>query len=85
MLNGMALSQDSRPYGSTFLIFSDYAPGAIRLSAINGDLPVIYIFTHDSIGVGEDGPTHQPVEQLAIAAGDTGADHHAPGRRQRRQ
>jgi transketolase len=63
VLNGMALVK-VRPYGSTFLIFSDYARGAIRLSAIM-ELPVIYVFTHDSIGVGEDGPTHQPIEQLA--------------------
>ena len=51
------------PYGSGFLIFSDYVAPAIRLSAIM-EIPVIYIFTHDSIGVGEDGPTHQPIEQL---------------------
>jgi len=63
VLNGMALVK-VRAYGSTFLIFSDYARGAIRLSALM-ELPVIYIFTHDSIGVGEDGPTHQPVEQVA--------------------
>jgi transketolase len=63
VLSGLALSK-LRAYGSTFLIFSDYARGAIRLSALM-ELPVIYIFTHDSIGVGEDGPTHQPVEQLA--------------------
>jgi transketolase len=63
ILNGMALVK-VRPYGSTFLIFSDYARGAMRLSALM-ELPVIYIFTHDSIGVGEDGPTHQPIEQLA--------------------
>jgi transketolase len=62
VLNGMALIK-VRAYGSTFLIFSDYARGAMRLSALM-ELPVIYIFTHDSIGVGEDGPTHQPVEQL---------------------
>ncbi len=61
--NGLSLSK-VRPYASTFFIFSDYARGAIRLSALM-ELPVIYIFTHDSIGVGEDGPTHQPVEQLA--------------------
>jgi transketolase len=53
-----------RAYGSTFLIFSDYAKPAIRLSALM-ELPVVYVFTHDSIGVGEDGPTHQPVEQIA--------------------
>jgi len=63
VLNGMALVK-VRAYGSTFLIFSDYARGGIRLSALM-ELPVIYIFTHDSIGVGEDGPTHQPIEQLA--------------------
>ncbi len=63
VLNGMALVK-VRAYGSGFLIFSDYARGAIRLSALM-ELPVIHIFTHDSIGVGEDGPTHQPVEHLA--------------------
>jgi len=63
ILNGLSLSK-VRPYGAGFLIFSDYARPAIRLSALM-ELPVIYIFTHDSIGVGEDGPTHQPVEQLA--------------------
>ena len=62
ILNGLALSK-IRPYGSTFLIFSDYMKPSIRLAALMG-LPVIYVFTHDSIGVGEDGPTHQPVEQL---------------------
>ena len=61
--NGMALSK-VRPYNSGFFIFSDYARPSIRLAALM-ELPVIYIFTHDSIGVGEDGPTHQPVEQLA--------------------
>lgn len=63
VLNGLSLSK-VRPYGSGFLIFSDYSRGAIRLSALM-ELPVIHIFTHDSIGVGEDGPTHQPIEQLA--------------------
>jgi len=63
ILNGLSLSK-VRPFGSGFLIFSDYARPAIRLSALM-ELPVIHIFTHDSIGVGEDGPTHQPVEQLA--------------------
>lgn len=61
--NGMALA-GLRAYGSGFLIFSDYMKAPIRLSALM-ELPVIYIFTHDSIGVGEDGPTHQPIEQLA--------------------
>jgi len=63
VLNGLALSK-VRAYGSGFLIFSDYARPAIRLSAIM-EIPTIFIFTHDSIGVGEDGPTHQPIEQLA--------------------
>jgi transketolase len=63
-LNGMALHGGIRPYGSTFLIFSDYMRPAIRLAALTG-IPVTYIFTHDSIGLGEDGPTHQPVEHLA--------------------
>lgn len=63
ILNGMSLSK-VRPYGSSFLIFSDYSKPPMRLAAIM-ELPVIYVFTHDSIGVGEDGPTHQPVEQLA--------------------
>ena len=61
--NGLALSK-LRPFWSGFLIFSDYARGAIRLSALM-EIPVVHVFTHDSIGVGEDGPTHQPVEQLA--------------------
>ena len=60
--NGLALS-GLRPFGAGFLIFSDYARGAIRLSALM-ELPVVHVFTHDSIGLGEDGPTHQPVEQL---------------------
>ena len=63
VLNGLSLSK-LRPFGSGFLIFSDYARPAIRLSALM-EIPVIHIFTHDSIGVGEDGPTHQPVEHLA--------------------
>jgi len=63
ILNGLSLSK-VRPYGSGFLIFSDYSRPAIRLSALM-EIPAIYIFTHDSIGVGEDGPTHQPVEHLA--------------------
>ncbi|MEI6808531.1 MAG: transketolase [bacterium] len=64
MLNGLALHGGFRPYGATFFVFLDYCRPAVRLSAIMG-LPVIYIFTHDSFYVGEDGPTHEPVEQLA--------------------
>ena len=63
-MNGIALYHNLIPYGGTFLIFSDYCKPAIRLSALMG-LRVIYIFSHDSIGLGEDGPTHQPIEQLA--------------------
>jgi transketolase len=63
-MNGMALHGGVVPYGGTFLVFSDYCRPAIRLSAIMG-LRVIHVMTHDSIGLGEDGPTHQPVEQLA--------------------
>jgi transketolase len=62
IMNGLSLSK-VRPYGSGFLIFSDYGRAPIRLAAIM-EIPVIYIFTHDSIGVGEDGPTHQPIEQV---------------------
>ena len=63
ILNGLAL-HGFRPFGGTFLVFSDYMKGAIRLAALM-EQPVVYVFTHDSIGLGEDGPTHQPVEQLA--------------------
>lgn len=64
IMNGMALHGGIIPYGGTFLIFSDYMRPSIRLAAMMG-LKVIYVFTHDSIGLGEDGPTHQPIEQLA--------------------
>lgn len=64
IMNGMALYGGVIPYGGTFLIFSDYMRPAIRLASLSG-IRVIYIFTHDSIGLGEDGPTHQPIEQLA--------------------
>ncbi|MDX1493482.1 MAG: transketolase, partial [Longimicrobiales bacterium] len=64
IMNGMTLHGGIRPYGGTFLIFSDYMRPAIRLAALMGQ-PVVYVFTHDSIGLGEDGPTHQPIEQLA--------------------
>ncbi|MCI5039735.1 MAG: transketolase [Donghicola eburneus] len=63
-MNGMALHGGVRPYGGTFLCFADYARGSMRLSALMG-VPVTYVMTHDSIGLGEDGPTHQPVEHLA--------------------
>jgi len=63
-LNGMTLHGGSRVFGSTFFTFSDYMKAAIRLAALQG-LPVTFVFTHDSIAVGEDGPTHEPIEQLA--------------------
>ncbi|MFL2783279.1 MAG: transketolase [Rhodospirillales bacterium] len=64
VMNGLALHGGTVPYGGTFLVFADYLRGALRLSALMG-LKVIYVLTHDSIGLGEDGPTHQPVETLA--------------------
>ena len=64
ILNGMALHGGLRVYGGTFFVFSDYVKAAVRLSALQG-LPVTYVFTHDSIAVGEDGPTHEPIEHLA--------------------
>jgi len=63
-MNGLAIHGGFRPAGATFLVFSDYARPAIRISALGG-IPVVYVMTHDSIGLGEDGPTHQPVEHLA--------------------
>jgi transketolase len=64
ILNGLALHGGVRPYGGTFLIFSDYMRPSIRLAALM-ELPVIFVFTHDSVGLGEDGPTHQPIEQIS--------------------
>ena len=65
MVNGIALHGGVRPYVATFFVFADYMRPAMRLAALM-ELPVIYVFTHDSIGVGEDGPTHQPIEHLAM-------------------
>jgi transketolase len=65
-MNGMALHGGVRPYSGTFMCFTDYARPSMRLSALMG-VPVVYVMTHDSIGLGEDGPTHQPVEHLAIS------------------
>jgi transketolase len=65
-MNGLALHGGVRAYGGTFMCFTDYARGAMRLSALMG-VPAVYVMTHDSIGLGEDGPTHQPVEHLAIS------------------
>ncbi len=64
VMNGLALHGGFIPYGGTFLVFSDYARNALRLAALIG-VRAIYVFTHDSIGLGEDGPTHQPVEHAA--------------------
>ena len=73
ILNGIALHGLTRPYGGTFLIFSDYMRPAVRLAALMG-LPVTYVWTHDSVGLGEDGPTHQPVEHLAALRAIPGLD-----------
>ncbi|MGB3859856.1 MAG: transketolase [Ornithinimicrobium sp.] len=73
ILNGIALEGLTRPYGGTFLIFSDYMRPAVRLASIQ-QLPTIYVWTHDSIGLGEDGPTHQPIEQLASLRAIPGLD-----------
>ena len=75
--NGLALSK-LRPYAATFLIFSDYLRPTMRLAALMG-LPTIFIFTHDSIGVGEDGPTHQPIEQIASLRAIPGFNTIRPG------
>ncbi len=80
-VNGMALSK-VRPFGATFFVFIDYLRPSIRLGAI-GQLPVIYVFTHDSIGLGEDGPTHQPIEHLAAARAIPERGHPSSRRRQR--
>jgi transketolase len=64
ILNGIALHGPTRPYGGTFLVFSDYMRGSVRLASVM-KAPVIYVWTHDSIGLGEDGPTHQPIEHMA--------------------
>ncbi|MGB8380621.1 MAG: transketolase [Dermatophilaceae bacterium] len=73
ILNGIALEGLTRPYGGTFLIFSDYMRGAVRLAALQ-QIPVTFVYTHDSIGLGEDGPTHQPIEQLAALRAMPGLD-----------
>ncbi|MDQ1294645.1 MAG: transketolase [Actinomycetota bacterium] len=73
ILNGIALHGGTRPYGGTFMVFSDYMRPAVRLAALMG-LPVTYVWTHDSIGLGEDGPTHQPVEHLAALRAIPGLD-----------
>ncbi|MEN3356908.1 MAG: transketolase [Mycobacteriales bacterium] len=78
IMNGIALHGGTRPYGGTFLVFSDYMRPAVRLAALM-KLPVTYVWTHDSIGLGEDGPTHQPVEHLAALRAIPGLDVVRPG------
>lgn len=78
ILNGIALQSLTRPYGGTFLTFSDYMRPAVRLAALM-ELPATYVWTHDSIGLGEDGPTHQPVEHLAALRAIPGLDVVRPG------
>jgi transketolase len=78
ILNGIALHGGTRPYGGTFLVFSDYMRPSARLAAMMG-APVTYVWTHDSIGLGEDGPTHQPVEQLWALRAIPGLDVVRPG------
>ncbi len=73
ILNGIVLHGGTRPYGGTFLVFSDYMRPAVRLAALM-KLPVIYVWTHDSIGLGEDGPTHQPIEHLSALRAIPGLD-----------
>jgi len=78
ILNGIALHGPTRPYGGTFLVFSDYMRGAVRLASVMNS-PVIYVWTHDSIGLGEDGPTHQPIEHLAALRAIPGLSMVRPG------
>ncbi|MCE6994911.1 transketolase [Saccharothrix sp. S26] len=78
ILNGIALHGPTRPYGGTFLVFSDYMRPAVRLAALMKS-PVIYVWTHDSIGLGEDGPTHQPIEHLAALRAIPGLTVLRPG------
>jgi transketolase len=78
ILNGISLEGLTRPYGGTFLVFSDYMRPAVRLAALQR-LPVTFVWTHDSIGLGEDGPTHQPVEHLAALRAIPGLDVVRPG------
>ena len=78
IMNGIAVHGGTRVFGGTFLTFSDYMRGSVRLAAIMG-LPVTYVWTHDSIGLGEDGPTHQPIEHLAALRAIPGLDVVRPG------
>jgi transketolase len=78
ILSGIALHGPTRPYGGTFLIFSDYMRGAVRLASVM-QVPVVYVWTHDSIGLGEDGPTHQPIEHMAALRAIPGLSMVRPG------
>src|SRR5256714_4174561 len=78
ILNGIVLHGGTRPYGGTFLVFSDYMRPAVRLASLMR-IPVIYVWTHDSIGLGEDGPTHQPIEHLTALRAIPGLDVVRPG------
>ena len=82
IVNGLAAHGGIIPFGSTFLVFSDYMRPSIRLAALS-HLKSIFVFTHDSVAVGEDGPTHEPVEHVMSLAPDPGPDRAPPGRRQR--
>ena len=82
ILNGMKVHGGTRPYGGTFLTFSDYMRGAVRLSALMR-VPVTYVWTHDSIGLGEDGPTHQPIEHVSSLRLIPGPGRRPPVRRER--
>jgi transketolase len=78
IVNGIALHGGTRPYGGTFLVFSDYMRPSVRLAALM-ELPVTYVWTHDSIGLGEDGPTHQPIEHLWALRAIPGLEVVRPG------
>ena len=82
VMTGMAAHGGVLPVGGTFFVFSDYMRGAVRLAALSG-VHVIYSWTHDSVGLGQDGPTHQPVEQLAAVRAMPGPAGDPAGRRQR--
>jgi transketolase len=82
IMNGIAVSGLLRPYGGTFMVFADYMRGDSRGGHV-ANYPTIFVFTHDSIGVGEDGPTHQPVETLASLRVHPEPADVPPGRRQR--
>jgi transketolase len=78
ILNGMALYGGLRPFGATFMVFSDYARPSVRIASMM-KLPIVYVFTHDSVGVGEDGPTHQPVEHVSVLRAIPGLTVIRPG------